>query len=47
MQIGRTKILLELSALFTGVTLVVRRYRVLNFRSDVRYRTAAAAGKFP
>ena len=46
MQFGRTKILLEPGALFASVTLVVKRYRVLNFRSDVRYRTAAAAGKF-
>jgi|SRR6516162_200035 len=47
MQFGRTKILLEPGALFASVTLVVKRYRVLNFRSDVRYRTAAATGKFP
>src|SRR5262249_32523787 len=47
MQFGRTKILLEPGALFASVTLVVKRYRVLNFRSDVRYRTAAAMGKFP
>ena len=47
MQLGRTIILLEPDALFAGVTLVVKRYRVLNFRSDVRYRTAAATGKFP
>jgi hypothetical protein len=46
MQFGRTKILLEPGALFAGVTLV-KRYRVLNFRSHVRYRTAAAVGKFP
>ena len=47
MQFGRTKILLEPGALFAGAAVVVKRYRVLNFRSHVRYRTAAAAGKFP
>jgi hypothetical protein len=47
MQFGRTKILLEPGALFAGVTRVVKRYRVLDSCSRVRYRTAAAAGKFP
>jgi hypothetical protein len=47
MQLGRTIILLEPDALFAGVTLVVKRYRVLNFRSGVRHRTPAATGKFP
>jgi len=46
MQLGRTIILLAPDALFAGVTLVVKRYRVLNFRSGVRCRTAAAAGEF-
>ena len=47
MQLGRTIILLEPDALFAGATLVVKRYRVLNFRSGLRCRTAAATGKFP
>jgi len=33
--------------LFAGVTLVVKRYRVSNFRSGVRSRTAAVTGEFP
>lgn len=47
MQLGRTMILLEPDAPFAGVTFVVKHYRVLNFRSGVRYQTAAATGKFP
>jgi hypothetical protein len=47
MQLGRTMILLEPDALFAGVKFVVRRYRLLNFRSGVRCRTVAATGKFP
>jgi hypothetical protein len=47
MQLGRTIILLEPDALFASATLDVKRYCVLNSRSGVRYRTAAAAGKFP
>ena len=47
MQFGRTKILLEPGALFASVTLVVKRYRVLNFRSGLRHRIAAVTGKFP
>jgi len=47
MPLGRTIILLEPDALFAGATLVVKRYRALNFRSGVRCRTAAATGKFP
>jgi hypothetical protein len=46
MQLGRTMISLEPGALFAGATLDVKRYCVLNFRSGVRYRTAAAARKF-
>jgi hypothetical protein len=44
MQLGRTMISLEPGALFAGATLDVNC--VLNFRSGVRYRTAAAARKF-
>ena len=47
MQLGWTMILLEPDALFAGATLDVKRYSVLDSRSRVRYRTAAAAGKFP
>jgi hypothetical protein len=47
MQLGRTIILLAPDALFAGPTLVVKRYRVLNFRSGVRCRTPAATAKFP
>ena len=47
MQLGRTIILLEPDALFAGVTLVVKRYRVVNFRQGVRCPTPAATGKFP
>jgi len=47
MQLCRTIILLVPNAPFAGVALVVKRYRVLNFRSGVRCRTAAATGKFP
>jgi len=47
MQLGRTIILLEPEALFAGVKFIVKRYRVSNFRSGVRYRTPAATGKFP
>jgi hypothetical protein len=47
MQLGRTIILLEPDAPFAGVALVVKRYRVSNFRSGMRCRTAAATGKFP
>jgi hypothetical protein len=47
MQLGRTIILLAPDALFAGVTLLVKRYRVLNFRPGVRCRTRAATGKFP
>jgi hypothetical protein len=47
MQLGRTMILREPDALFAGVTLLVKRYRALNFRPGVRCRTAAATGKFP
>jgi hypothetical protein len=47
MQLGRTIILLAPDAPFAGVALVVKRYRVLNFRSGVRSRTAAATGEFP
>ena len=47
MQLGRTIILLEPDALFAGATLVDKRHHVLNFRSGVRCRTAAATGKFP
>jgi hypothetical protein len=47
MQLGRNIILLEPDALFAGVKLVVKRYRVSNFRSGVRCRTAAATGEFP
>jgi hypothetical protein len=47
MQLGRNIILLERDALFAGVKLVVKRYRVLNFRSGARCRTAAATGEFP
>ena len=46
MQLGRTIILLAPDALFAGVKFVVKRYRVLNFRSGVRCRTRAATGKF-
>jgi hypothetical protein len=47
MQFGRIMILLEPDALFAGATFDGKRYCVLDFRSGVRYRTAAAAGKFP
>jgi hypothetical protein len=47
MQLGRTMILLAPDAPFAGVTLVVKRHHVLNFRSRVRCRTAAATAKFP
>jgi hypothetical protein len=47
MQLGRTVILLEPDALFAGATFDDKRYCVLNSRSGVRYRTVAAAGKFP
>jgi len=47
MQLGRTMISLEPDAPFAGATLDVKRYCVLNSRPVVRYRTAAAAGKFP
>jgi hypothetical protein len=47
MQLGRTMILLAPDAPFAGVTFVVKRYRVLQFRSGVRCRTRAAEGKFP
>jgi len=47
MQLGRTVILLKPDALFAGATFVGKRYCVLDLRSGVRYRTAAAAGKFP
>jgi hypothetical protein len=47
MQLGRTMILLEPGAPFANVTLDAKRYCVSNLRLGVRYRTAAAAGKFP
>jgi hypothetical protein len=47
MQLGRTMISLEPDAPFAGATLDVKRDCVLNSRAGVRYRIAAAAGKFP
>ena len=46
-QFGRTIVLLEPDTLFASATFDVKRYCILNSRSGVRYRTAAAAGKFP
>jgi hypothetical protein len=46
MQLGRTMILLEPGAPFANVTLDAKRYCVSNLCLGVRYRTAAAAGKF-
>src|SRR5262249_16751491 len=47
MEPGGAMIWLEPDARFAGATLDGKRYCVLNSRSGVRYRTAAAAGKFP